>query len=101
VSDHCCLLSHRLFLSLGTSASAPTIAAILGNLNAARQAAGKATVGWIHQTIYGNANAFTDVTSGGSYGCSGNAGFPAKSGWDASTGLGSPTLGNLRNIFGA
>ncbi|KAL9940792.1 hypothetical protein V8E36_000280 [Tilletia maclaganii] len=87
----------------GTSASAPTVAAILALLNDARKAAGKGRVGWIQPTIYGSSGGFTDLTGGGSYDCgsSTSLGFPATSGYDASTGLGSPIFPGLRSIYGA
>lgn len=86
----------------GTSASAPIVAGGLGLLNRLLQNAGKSTTGWIHPTLYAASGAFTDVTSGGAYSCgsSSTLGFPAKAGWDAASGLGTPLFAGLRTAYG-
>lgn len=59
------------------------------------------TVGWPHPMFYAHPEAFTDVESGGSYGCGSTSyGLPAKPGWDASSGLGTLSLPKLRAIYG-
>ena len=48
---------------------------------------GKSTLGFLNPLIYENADAFFDVTSGRSEGCSySGGGWPAATGWDAVTG---------------
>ncbi|KAF8308704.1 subtilisin-like protein [Clavulina sp. PMI_390] len=86
----------------GTSASAPIVASGLTLLNDLLITAGKATVGWANPTFYANPSAFTDVTSGGSFECgrSTTLGLPAKTGWDASAGLGTPIFSGLRTVYG-
>lgn len=88
----------------GTSASAPIVAGGLALLNNLLAAAGRPSTGWIHPTLYSHPQAFTDITTGGSYGCKGindtTLGFPAKAGWDAASGLGSLHFPALRAIYG-
>ncbi|KAJ3474716.1 hypothetical protein NLG97_g9723 [Lecanicillium saksenae] len=77
----------------GTSASAPTFAAMITLINDARLRAGKQSIGWLNKILYSDAGvaALTDVTSGNSYACDfANNGWPAAQGWDAITGLGEP-----------
>ena len=64
----------------GTSAVAPLWAALLTLINQQR---GK-PVGFVNQTLYGDASDFHDITQGN------NGAFSAGPGWDACTGLGSP-----------
>ncbi|KAK0563057.1 hypothetical protein OC861_005015 [Tilletia horrida] len=102
-SNYLVCISGSFYTIGGTSASAPTWAAVLALLNDARVAAGKSRVGWIHPTIYGNTGGLTDLTSGASRGCGSSTtlGFPATSGYDASTGLGTPVFPGLRSVYGA
>lgn len=74
----------------GTSASTPTAAGVLTLVNDALIAAGKSPLGFLNPALYGGLyKAFTDVTSGSAIGCN-STGFPAKTGWDAVTGFGTP-----------
>ena len=74
----------------GTSASAPTAAAVLSLVNDALLAAGKPVLGFLNPWLYSRGyKAFTDITSGSAMGC-GGAGFPAVKGWDPVTGFGTP-----------
>jgi len=74
----------------GTSAATPTSAAVITLVNDALIAAGKSPLGFLNPWLYGGGyKAFTDVTDGSAVGC-GTAGFPAKKGWDAVTGFGTP-----------
>lgn len=74
----------------GTSAAAPTFAAVIALVNDALIAAGKPALGFLNPWIYGGAyKAFTDITIGSSIGCNGT-GFTAEVGWDAVTGFGTP-----------
>ncbi|KDN41340.1 subtilisin-like protein [Tilletiaria anomala UBC 951] len=89
----------------GTSAAAPTFAALLSLLNDARRAAGKARLGWAHTTLYGSPSSLADITTGQNKGCplpQQNLGFPTASGWDPVTGLGTATgkFSALRSLFG-
>jgi kumamolisin len=72
----------------GTSAVAPLWSGLIALLN---QKLG-APLGFLQPKIYAlpsSSGAFHDITSGT------NGAFPAKPGWDAATGLGSPSGGNL------
>jgi len=96
----------------GTSASAPTIASIVGLLNNARLSAGKPALGFLNPWLYSQAaSGFTDITAGGSTGCTGRsiysglkapyvpyASWNATEGWDPVTGLGTPDFGKLLKI---
>ena len=74
----------------GTSASCPTVAAIIALVNDALVAAGKPVLGFLNPWLYARGyTAFTDVVSGSAQGCN-TDGFPAKEGWDAVTGFGTP-----------
>lgn len=95
----------------GTSMSSPVFAAIVGNLNAARLAQGKSTLGFLNPWLYSlQGGELKDITTGGSVGCTGTslvsdlpagyipfAGFNATEAWDPVTGLGTPRFGSLVN----
>ena len=93
----------------GTSASAPVMAGFISNINAARIAAGKGSVGWVNPTLYTNASMFiNDITSGDNkcgaqaepdkFGCC-TQGFTCTTGWDPVTGLGSVNYGEMKSLF--
>jgi subtilase family serine protease len=88
----------------GTSASAPGVAGMFSNINAARMALGKGPVGWINPALYANADSFVnDITSGDNH-CAADGlccpqGFWAGPGWDPVTGLGTLNYGFLSKIF--
>ena len=77
----------------GTSASAPVFGAMVSLVNAARQAIGKPSLGWINPALYKLSHKFiNDITSGDntcSVGFCCTSGFYAAPGWDPVTGLGS------------
>jgi tripeptidyl-peptidase I len=91
----------------GTSASSPTAAGVLTLVNDALIAAGRSPLGFLNPWLYSHGHkaftgmwlevtsidssvlTFPDVTSGSSAGCN-TTGFPAKAGWDAVTGWGTP-----------
>jgi tripeptidyl-peptidase I len=74
----------------GTSASTPTVSAVLALVNDALLAAGKPVLGFLNPWLYKKGyKALTDVVSGSAIGC-GGAGFPAAKGWDPVTGFGTP-----------
>lgn len=85
---------------VGTSASSPSIAALVGQLNDYRHSNGKPNLGFINPLLYSGKvdAALRDVTSGNNFGCDKN-GFPAKKGWDAASGLGSFDFGKLRSLI--
>ena len=82
----------------GTSASAPTFAAILNRINEERIAVGKSTVGFVNPTLYANPQVLHDITVGNNSGC-GTAGFFAASGWDPVTGLGTPNYAAMLDLY--
>jgi tripeptidyl-peptidase-1 len=74
----------------GTSASSPTVASVIALVNDALIADGKPPLGFLNPWLYSKGfKAFTDITIGSSTGCN-TTGFPAKKGWDAVTGFGTP-----------
>ncbi|MCJ1390580.1 hypothetical protein MMC18_003440 [Xylographa bjoerkii] len=74
----------------GTSAATPTAASVISLVNDALIAAGKPTLGFLNPMLYSLLyESFNDITSGSSIGCN-TTGFPAKAGWDAATGFGTP-----------
>mmetsp|Transcript_39603 Transcript_39603/g.93323 ORF Transcript_39603/g.93323 Transcript_39603/m.93323 type:complete len:582 (-) Transcript_39603:209-1954(-) len=79
----------------GTSCSSPTVAGIFSLLNDLRLQQGKSTLGFLNPLIYAHASAFNDITKGSSFGCDIPGGWPAKQGWDAVTGVGTPNYERL------
>ena len=93
-SNYLTYIGGSQWLSSGTSASTPAIAAFFSNINAARIAMGKGSVGWINPTLYSKGASFVnDVTVGNNLcvatGTCCKQGFYATTGWDPATGLGS------------
>ncbi|KAK6333681.1 hypothetical protein TWF730_003865 [Orbilia blumenaviensis] len=84
----------------GTSASAPIWAAMLTRVNEERLRRNMSTVGFVHPALYQNAAKFNDIRVGSNPGGCSKVGFPATSGWDPVTGLGSINLPRLFEIFG-
>jgi len=78
----------------GTSASTPLFGGLVSLLNEARLQKGGKPLGFLNPFLYKNAAAFNDITTGSSEGCS-DGGWPAKEGWDAVTGLGTPNYAKL------
>jgi hypothetical protein len=88
----------------GTSASCPAVAGFISNINAARLAIGKGSVGWINPTLYTKGSSFVnDITSGNikcvADGTCCSTGFYATAGWDPATGLGSVNYGKMSSLF--
>ena len=83
----------------GTSASAPTMAALVSLLNEQRLAKGMPAMGFLNPFLYKNADCFTDITQGTNAidrdGSDVALGFAAAPGWDAATGLGTPVFSKL------
>lgn len=85
----------------GTSAAAPTFAAVISTLNAQQQLRGRPPLGflnpWLYQTWAKAGNAFYDVTQGNNAdGCCVH-GFKCAPGYDAVTGLGTPNYPVLKS----
>lgn len=79
----------------GTSCSSPIFASVVALLNDQLISAGKSPLGFLNPFLYSTgADALNDITSGSSPGCNTN-GFPAETGWDPVTGLGTPDFQKL------
>ncbi|KAI0047118.1 family S53 protease-like protein [Auriscalpium vulgare] len=84
----------------GTSCSSPIFASVVSLLNDELIAAGKSPLGFLNPFLYSTGlSALTDVTTGNNPGCNTN-GFPATTGWDPVTGLGTPNFAALRTAVG-
>jgi len=91
------------------SASAPTFASVVANLNSARLSRHQPPLGFLNPFIYSvGYKGLTDIVDGGSNGCTGidiysrlptpfvpYASWNATEGWDPVTGYGTPTLQKL------
>lgn len=103
-SNFAVVIGGLTFKISGTSASAPAFGGLLSNINAARMAIGKGSVGWVNPAIYSKYTAFArDITSGDNR-CVANGkccaqGFSAVPGWDPTSGLGSVNYGNMETFF--
>lgn len=99
----------------GTSAAAPTFAAVISLLNNALLASGQSPLGFLNPWLYSTGkDALTDIVNGGSTGCTGTdeysglatpyvpyASWNATTGWDPVTGLGTPNFGELLSLVSA
>jgi len=79
----------------GTSCASPAASGIFSLLNDLRMQSGKSSLGFLNPFIYENMKSFNDITTGVSEGCLTGLGWPAKAGWDAVTGVGTPNYANL------
>ncbi|EAQ88797.1 hypothetical protein CHGG_05416 [Chaetomium globosum CBS 148.51] len=82
----------------GTSASAPTLGAMITLINGERLKVGKGPVGFINPVLYAHPEVFQDIVEGNNSGC-GTKGFSAVEGWDPVTGLGAPNYEKLKAVF--
>jgi tripeptidyl-peptidase-1 len=85
----------------GTSASSPAWAALVSLINDYRLSNGKSTLGFLNPLLYQSSaarSALIDITSGHNRGC-GEYGYPASTGWDPTTGLGTMNFGKLRQAL--
>jgi hypothetical protein len=80
------IVDGRLKAVGGTSASAPTFAAIISLLNAHRLAAGQKPMGFLNPWLYKHPQVLTDIVVGT------NGAFNCAVGWDPVTGLGTPVF---------
>jgi tripeptidyl-peptidase-1 len=79
----------------GTSCASPTAAGIFSLLNDVRMQAGQSSLGFLNPFIYENAASFNDISTGSSTCGLVGGGWPAKEGWDAVTGVGTPDFQKL------
>jgi len=80
----------------GTSCASPTAAGVFVLLNDLRLEAGQSPLGFLNPLIYRHAEAFNDITTGASRSSCGV--WPAKTGWDAATGVGTPNYASLAKV---
>lgn len=99
--------------NVSASASAPTFAAIISNLNHVRLSQCKRPLGFLNPWLYSWGHiGFTDIVDGGSKGCSGfdrstgraarfvpYASWNATKGWDPVTGIGTPNFKKLVKLM--
>ena len=107
--------NNALTRSGGTSAACPVFAGIIALLNDARLAKGLKPLGFLNPFLYSNGlSGLTDITGGGSVGCTGVNGqtgqtvpgasvipfasWNATKGWDPVTGLGVPNFARLLTL---
>ena len=88
----------------GTSASAPVAGGLISNINAARIAIGKGSLGWMNPTLYAKAHLFTNDVLKGNNRCPGGdtccpQGYYATKGWDPTTGFGSVNYAKMQAVF--
>ncbi|KAF8919231.1 family S53 protease-like protein [Mucidula mucida] len=89
----------RYGLVEGTSCSSPIFASVISLINDRLIAAGKPVLGFLNPFIYANPQAFFDITAGSNPGCDTN-GFPATTGWNPVTGMGTPNFSALLKAAG-
>ncbi|KAF8270097.1 peptidase S8/S53 domain-containing protein [Lactarius quietus] len=83
----------------GTSCATATVSAIFSLLNDYLLSKGKKPLGFLNPWLYGlGVVGMNDIKSGSNPGC-GTGGFPAITGWDPVTGLGTPDFVNLQAII--
>ncbi|KAF7195880.1 Tripeptidyl-peptidase sed1 [Pseudocercospora fuligena] len=88
----------NLTQTYGTSLAAPIWSSLLAMINQQRQDSGKGPVGFVNAVLYEHIEIFHDIKNGSNPGC-GTEGFPAVSGWDPSTGLGTSDYPTLEKVF--
>ena len=103
-ANYLIVVGGRLYYVSGTSASAPSIAGFFSNINAARKAVGKGSLGWVNPVLYTNHTSFTNDITVGDNRCAANnicclEGFFATTGWDPASGLGSVNYGKMHATF--
>lgn len=114
-SSYAVYVNNAAGFSGGTSAAAPVFASVIALLNDARFRAGMPPLGFLNPWLYSiGVKGLTDITGGGSVGCTGingQTGAPvvgggvipgamwnATEGWDPVTGLGVPNFGELKRL---
>jgi tripeptidyl-peptidase-1 len=93
------VLNGEVKVADGTSAAAPTFAALIALLNEARLRAGRPSMGYLNPWLYANPGMFTDITVGTNAIGRGTGpikyGFNCTTGWDPVTGLGTPIFSKM------
>ncbi|ORY80854.1 peptidase S8/S53 domain-containing protein [Protomyces lactucae-debilis] len=85
-------------MTSGTSASAPTFAAVIALVNNNLMVNGRPPLGFLNPFLYGaGRTGLRDITAGRNPGC-GTDGFGSVTGWDPVTGLGTPDFGALLQL---
>lgn len=93
-------LNNQFYTAFSTSCASPIFASVVALLNDQLISAGKSPLGFLNPFLYSTgAYALNDITSGTNPGCNTN-GFPAKTGWDPVTGLGTPDFQKLATAVG-
>ncbi|KUJ20186.1 subtilisin-like protein [Mollisia scopiformis] len=82
----------------GTSAATPIWASLINRINEQRLNIGKKTLGFLNPALYANPHVLNDITTGSNPGCA-TKGFPAATGWDPATGLGTPNYPKMLDYF--
>lgn len=83
----------------GTSAAAPTFAAIIALLNDYQIRQQRKLLGFLNPLLYHYATEiFNDITTGHNPGCN-TTGFYATIGWDPVTGLGTPSFIRFQQVL--
>ncbi|KAH8088718.1 serine-type peptidase [Aureococcus anophagefferens] len=94
-----------LYIVCGTSCSSPSVAGMVGRINADRLAEGKPPVGFLNPTLYRSRGAFAyDIVQGDNKctdaGLCCDEGFYASKSWDPVTGWGSVSFEGLEAVLG-
>jgi len=102
------VISGKTYQVSGTSAASPVFAGVVSLVNGLRLKAGKASLGFLNPALYSlDSSVFNDITSGTNNCCAGEPGsivccqygFTASTGWDPTTGNGSPNFGKLADAL--
>ena len=115
--DFSVIYNGQAALSGGTSAAGPVFSSVIALLNDALLRAGKKQLGFLNPLLYSEgfaSKALNDIVGGASVGCNGingqsgqpvpgggivpGAAWNATTGWDPSTGLGSPDFGKMKSV---
>ncbi|CEJ81874.1 hypothetical protein VHEMI01981 [[Torrubiella] hemipterigena] len=81
----------------GTSAACPAVASVIALLNDYLVSQKRAPLGFLNPWLYKKGNdMIRDIAQGNNVDCHNKAAFPAKAGWDASTGWGVPDFVKMK-----
>jgi len=90
----------------GTSVASPVVAGIVALLNDILLQKGKSPLGFVNPLFYQNPSMFNDITTGNNWAgqTDGTCGtwtqaYPATTGWDPATGLGTPNFKKMREVI--
>jgi len=92
------ILNRQLVLASGISASAPIFASVITLINDRLMTTGRKQLGFLNPLLYARGG-LNDIVNGNNPACNTN-GFPATSGWDLVTGLGTPNFAGLMKAAG-